>query len=422
MSTTAAPRSHQIRIVLGAVLGLSTGFTPVYFSTLALFLVPITDDFGWNRTQLASAGALSLLGAAVATLLVGRVIARLGARWTVLGSVLLVSLGMLLMAAAPARTEYFLILALLMGAVAGGSSAVAYLSLMPRYFDQRLGLALGITMTGVGVGASLIPILTGALIAGGGWRNAYVVLAVITATGGLLSVVIGFPKGTGGPEPKVKAALAGAGRTVREAIRSGKFLLLWGVLFVAYALGLGFSVNAAAFSQDNGLTLQQAAGAATAAGLGLLAGRLTAGLVMDRIHAAVIGGTFIAFGASGYAILVVLPVSLTTVTISAVLVGLSIGGEGDLMPYLARRYFGSRHFTGVFAVLYSAYFIGGLLGAIVFSATYDLFGSYDPIITVAAVGAVLAAVALQFAGPYRFPAGEPVPEVVKQPAADPAGA
>ena len=45
-----------------------------------------------------------------------------------------------------------------------------------RWFDRRRGLALGIALAGVGLGAALIPPLAQAVITNYGWREAYLAI------------------------------------------------------------------------------------------------------------------------------------------------------------------------------------------------------------------------------------------------------
>ncbi len=59
-------------------------------------------------------------------------------------------------------------------------TALGYPKAISAWFDQRRGLALGIAMSGVGLGGFVIPQLANVLIERVGWRGAYVYLALMT--------------------------------------------------------------------------------------------------------------------------------------------------------------------------------------------------------------------------------------------------
>ncbi len=57
-------------------------------------------------------------------------------------------------------------------------------------FQQRRGMALGITMTGIGCSAAIIPPLLAGVIANQGWRTGFFALAAIPLIGALLTALL----------------------------------------------------------------------------------------------------------------------------------------------------------------------------------------------------------------------------------------
>ena len=55
----------------------------------------------------------------------------------------------------------------------GAASPVGYAAVLVRSFERHLGLALGLSLMGIGLGAVLLPKLAEHLIESYGWRNAY---------------------------------------------------------------------------------------------------------------------------------------------------------------------------------------------------------------------------------------------------------
>ena len=188
-----APSATALRksmLVLGAGLGMSAGFSSLYFSTMGIFLKPIAAQFGWGRGQLSGVALLAMLASALAAPVVGRLIARYGALRTIGVSIVLFAAGLLGMARLPASLPLLGALSFFMGVAGTATSAIGYLSTFPQHFERRLGLALGCAMVGVGVGAALAPVLAQALVTGYGWRGAYQWLSLIALLGGFLALAI----------------------------------------------------------------------------------------------------------------------------------------------------------------------------------------------------------------------------------------
>src|SRR5471032_671035 len=75
---TTVPTWRRWLVVVGAAIGLVAGFISLFFSTLPFFLLPLSGEFGWSRTQTTAAATLSMLGTAVGAPLVGWLFNRFG--------------------------------------------------------------------------------------------------------------------------------------------------------------------------------------------------------------------------------------------------------------------------------------------------------------------------------------------------------
>ena len=85
-----------------------------------------------------------------------------------------------------------------------------------------------------------------------------------------------------------------------------------------------------------------------------------------------------------------------TLLVATMLIGLTIGAEGDLISYLVRSYFGLTSFGSLFGIAFSGYGLGAVIGPIGLGAWFDRHGSYDvpllvlPCMLLAASGLVLS--------------------------------
>ena len=57
------------------------------------------------------------------------------------------------------------------------------------------------------------------------------------------------------------------------------------------------------------------------------------------------------------------------------LIGIGMGGEADITPYLLSRYFGLRSLSTLYGLTWSAYAVAGALGPVLMGRAFDLTGS-----------------------------------------------
>lgn len=96
------------------------------------------------------------------------------------------------------------------------------------------------------------------------------------------------------------------------------------------------------------------------------------------------------------------PVSAAQGLTAAALIGLGLGGEADITPYLLTRYFGLRSFSTLYGFSWTAYAVAGAIGPVMMGRAFDLSGSYTALLTVLAAGVFTSA--LLFLLLPRYPA------------------
>jgi MFS family permease len=160
-------------IVLASVLGLMVGNGPVMQFTFGTLLSPITRQFGWSRGLVSSAMVVGLWMTGIATPVFGRLVDRFGIRAVALPAIVVFSLATASVAWVPASPAAFTALYALMGLGAAGQTPLIYAKAITARFDHQRGLALGIAMAGVGLGAALVPQFAQEMIRIAGWRGAY---------------------------------------------------------------------------------------------------------------------------------------------------------------------------------------------------------------------------------------------------------
>src|SRR3984893_12400521 len=173
-------------IVFGATLSMLVAQGPVILYTLGLFIKPLNQKFGWDRASISAAGGIAAISSAITIPFVGSLIDRWGVRAVLLPIVVLCASSVALIALTPKSVVVLMLFFAITGVLGSGQGPLGYAKCVSAWFDDRRGLALGITMSGIGLGAALIPQYTQFLIGSFGWRIAYLGL-------GLLTLMVAFP-------------------------------------------------------------------------------------------------------------------------------------------------------------------------------------------------------------------------------------
>src|SRR4051812_16115789 len=98
---TPQPRQERQRIFFGwwivlvSAIGLAMGYGPIVSFTFGVFFKPLSQEFGWSRSQVSLAFSLSLLVLSLVLPVIGHLVDRFGARKVIVPSVLLFGLGLM---------------------------------------------------------------------------------------------------------------------------------------------------------------------------------------------------------------------------------------------------------------------------------------------------------------------------------------
>jgi len=384
---------------------------PVVFFTFGLFLGPVTSEFGWDRATFASSLLVGHTLAALAYPFMGRWIDRYGIRRVTLTFIPLFALSTAAISLTPASPAAFIGLAGLCGLISTGQAPPAYAKAVSAWFDERRGLALGIAMAGIGIGATLVPQFARLAIGAYGWRAAYVALGVLTFAVAFPSVALFIREPERqGSDPLTRRDSGGLtppaqlpGITLGESVRSSSFWLMALAVFLVVTTINGIVAHLVPLLTDRGIDVRQATATLSLVGLSTIAGRLVAGYLLDRF--------FAPYVAAGLFLLPLVAVGLLTAgaggvapTFAAVSLGFGLGAEVDVIGFLASRYFGLRAFGQIYGCLFAIFTLGTGLGPVLMAVSFDVTQSYNVTLTAFGVALACASVLVSRLGPYRFPA------------------
>ncbi|MFQ5925665.1 MAG: MFS transporter [Dehalococcoidia bacterium] len=374
-------------VAVGLLSLLLAGGIGIY--TFGAFFTPLIDEFGWTRAQLSLAitiaGLVGLFGP-----MVGTWVDRYGARRVMAIGALIAGAAFALLGLTPS-IWYFYVVSLLMalGLVAILNIPVA--TAVSNWFAERRGLAMGITLTGFGLGGLAMIPLASYLIATLGWRMAYHLL-------GLLICIVLIPvsifvirhrpedKGLlpdgktpeeGKPSPSVVGDEHDRESTLKGALRTKAFWLIAGAMSLVFIGASSVITHVIPFLQDMGIPPQTAATIlGLTAGVSIL-GRVAAGYIADRMPVKYVALFFFLLQIVGLLLLLGAS-SMALVWFFVVAFGLAIGGMFALEPLLIGEYFGLSSFGAIYGGLWVFLSIGFAGGPPLAGYIFDVTGSYDP--------------------------------------------
>lgn len=384
-----------------------------------LFVKPLQAGTGWKLSDIQFAFTLFILFQTWVQPFDGWLIDRLGPRGFISAAGLMCGLGWAGMGSAKSLPALYALYCL-----AGMGAAFVYSASMGsalKWFRGRRGLASGIMAAGFGGGTALFIPLISTLIAGRGYQATF--LATGLAQGVVILLVAQFLRhpreqesGTAGQQGEAPTpAPSGPQLTTLEMLRTPRFYSMYAMFVLMATGGLLVTASAGPMARSWGLSAAALTLATTLGPLANGASRIFWGWVSDRIGRET--AMVIAFVLQAACLCLVVLLGQRSggwFAVTLVLVYFTWGEIYALFPSATGDYFGSRHATSNYSVLYSAKgvasIIGGWFGALLFERTGGWSVGFYGSALMALTAAVLA-MRLRAASPRRR-----VPAVVPAPA------
>ncbi len=369
------------------------------FYAFSRFLPTLLDEFQSGATVIAGAASLYMLVVGLTGPMAGKLTEKYGPKKLILIGAAIGAAGLMLLGVANAVWHLY-VFYFIVGIGMSGAGFVPVGVAISNWFDRRRGVAMGITMAGVSLGAIVIAPVAHYLILGTGWRMAFVILGLSTAV--LIIIPIMFvmrnrpeelgllPDGAkpvrseSASEPLGMSDHSESGQiyntsegvwTLSMAFRRLPFWLVLATFFFAGAVVSGVLQHEVNILKDMGVPL-----AAASFALGLTGGiggvgKVLFGFVADRFTPKYSSILCIALQIVG---LVILMMTHTTamVWVFVFVYGFAMGGWLTLEPLITGQFFGMASFGTIFGWVLAAAAVGSGLGPIIMGAIYDVSGSY----------------------------------------------
>lgn len=355
-------------VVLGLAINLWLG--TIY--TWSVFVDPLTAYFTHTLGQAVTANdvllpfSVFLAMLALTMLLTGRYVESMRPRnVTVLGGIL-TALGWL----SASTATSIVLLSIAYGVIGGFGVGIAYgatIAVAARWFPDRRGLAVGMTVAGVGFSALITANLAGYFIAVSGIMSTFrffgVIILVLTVP---LALPLTFPPAGWSP-PGWNPSASRRGHVTcehrrAEMVRTPAFYGLWICYFLACTAGL----MAISISQPVGTDLVHIETGLATFLVGFFAlfnggGRPLFGTLTDRFDPRTIALTTFVLIALASLVMWKVPVAPVYVFSFAVLWG-CLGGWLAIAPTTTAHYFGTGDYPRCYGVVFLAFGAGAIAG------------------------------------------------------------
>lgn len=396
--------------MVGACAALMAITSGVWY-TASVFFVALIQAFGWNYGSTAGIFSFFTVLYGISGVLAGYLVDRLGPRRVILASGVLLVLALTGNTLATAQWHLYVTHGVLAALGLSGMGWVPVSVLLARGFQRRRGLVLGIASAGVGAGIAIFVPFTQMVIQWGGWRTAFIALAIISA-------LVIFPVGLfalRGQRPSSAAdapatlppshvSMDPRGWTLASAIRSRPFWLVGATfVFLNSPVQLVLTHHVAHFV-GVGQPKVFVANIVGLVGLVSVAGKILWGYLSDRWWIEVTYLAGIAFLVGG--ILALMRTGPATpawgLYAYAVLMGFGYAVSPAMTPVLSARFFTGRHFGAIFGALNMLHQVAGAAGMWLAGYAHDLTGSYTLPFTVSIASALLSLACVWLAAPRRL--------------------
>lgn len=366
---------------------LMGGFVTLGFTA---FFEPIANEFGWSYTQISLAASIRGIEVGLLAPLAGLFMDRWGTRKLAFGGIFITGLGLMLLSFTNSLGIFYGIFALVAIGYSGSSPTVV-ITAVANWFRKKIGIAMGIIVSGFALGGLLIPIIV-KLIDLYDWRTATFILGLGVWVIGLpLSLLLRHKPEQYGYMPdgeKYSTDVTSGGRTLiqlyetgtgtRQAMESRVFWHIAVAVTFQYIAISAVIVHIMPYLSSIGTTRSISSLVATTIPLVSISGRLSSGWLGDRFDKRRVATGAFAFMCLGLIILSCIPNTWMWMVIPfIILFSIGWGANTTMRGTFITEYFGRSHFGSIYGFMTGMVALGSIVGPILAGWVFDNRGSYQ---------------------------------------------
>jgi MFS family permease len=374
-------RERRGWIIVGAIC-VTMFFIWGAINSTAVFFVPVLKHFAWTRAKFSFALSVGWVTSGVALPLIGWLADRVNPRRMILLGAAVTGVLWVLLSRAATFGEFFAINGLF-GISVGASTTIPCSLIIASWFEQRRGLAIGISFAAAPIGGAVMTPVASRIISVAGWRAGYLALGLpilLIVVPSIFFIVRpansadGSSSGAPASEGQASAPIQLPGLELGQVWRTRSFWLIcvvqllvggtlgMGLHYVAYLTGVGYSPGFAATIVSMYLVMTTI-------------GALLGGPFADRAGARTAMTASCVLAAMG--LVGLLEVSHAAgLAVNIIAGGYALGALGVQMPLVIIESLGVKRFGSLMGVTGVFYTIAAFISPIASGRIFDLTGSY----------------------------------------------
>ena len=348
----------------------------------SVFRNPLMKTFGWSISDVTTTFSIAILVLGFAAFLGGLWMRRVGPRVVGITAGICYGLGVALASLANGNIWILWLTYGVLGGLGLGLGYIVPLATLVKWFPDRRGFITGLAVAGFGAGALITAPVAENLIAGVGVLKTLAILGIDY----LIMVVLGasvmrnppegwMPEGWQ-PTAKQQDQLQARNYTLKEALSTWQWYVLWAILFLNVTAGISIISQASPMAQEiSGVSAAVGAGMVGVISIGNGIGRLLWAWFSDAIGRR---NVFLIMFLLQAVLFFVLP-SLRQFTMLALVCFIIIscyGGGFGTMPAFAADYFGPKWVGSIYGLMLTAWGFAGVFGPLLIANIRQATGSY----------------------------------------------
>lgn len=381
------------------LVGLSTGMMLSY----SVFFKPLAEYFNWDRSTVSFIYSAAYIVRGAVGIALGWLADRYGAKLVMLFCGVLAGLGFILASQVNSLWQMILTFAVVEAIGLSGAFAIGT-TLVSRWFTQKRGLALGIVSTGSGLGTLLIVPGSERLVSLFNWSQAFMIFGI---AGGVITIVIALLlKAAPVPlseqnKPVTDAPPVNISTTLQiewnffRAVRDSRLILIGAIFFLFFFSSQLVVVHLVNYATDVGISPLVAASLVSLIGAISIIGRLTSGIISDKIgihQTMAFACIFLAFSF----VFLLISRSLWAFYLFAIIFSAPYGAEIPQLPLFIGKYFGTKNMAALVGFGLFLGSIGGALGAWAAGVIFDITKSYQGAFIAGAMAGLISLILILF--------------------------
>jgi OFA family oxalate/formate antiporter-like MFS transporter len=357
----------------------------------SVFRIPLSKTFGWSIPDVTWAFSLAILVLGFAAFIGGLWMRRVGPRIVGITAGICYGLGVGLSSLVGGNIWILWLSYGILGGLGLGLGYIVPLATLVKWFPDRRGFITGLAVAGFGAGALVTAPVAQQLIVSFGPLKTLAILGVAY----LIMVVLGSsimrnppegwrPKGWQ-PSAKQQEQLDARDYTLKEALSTWQWYVLWAMLFLNVTAGISIISQASPMAQEiSGVNAAVAAGMVGIISIANGLGRLLWAWFSDAVGRR---NVFLIMFLLQAVLFFVLPSQHEFTALASIcfMIISCYGGGFGTMPAFAADFFGPKWVGSIYGLMLTAWGFAGVFGPLLVANIRQSTGKYDQALLVIAL-------------------------------------